>query len=180
VILLTAKSALNAKIEGLEAGADAYISKPFSMDHLQVQISNLLENRRTILGHYSNSPLAHLKSLSLTEVDQDFLSKLDKIIEENLIDPDLNVESLAERMDMSRSTLYRKIKEISNLSPNELINISRLKKAAYLLKTTNNKIFEVAEEVGYRSQTSFGRNFQKEFGITPSDFMNSNKEMKIT
>ncbi|MFT4733251.1 MAG: ligand-binding sensor domain-containing protein/signal transduction histidine kinase [Sediminicola sp.] len=179
VILLTAKSALNAKIEGLEAGADAYISKPFSMDHLQVQISNLLENRRTILDHYSNSPLAHLKSLSLSEVDQKFLSKLDKIIEENLTDPELNVESLAERMNMSRSTLYRKIKEISDLSPNELINISRLKKAAYLLKTTNNKIYEIAEEVGYRSQTSFGRNFQKEFDMTPSDFMN-NKEIKIT
>ena len=180
VILLTAKSALNAKIEGLEAGADAYISKPFSMDHLQVQISNLLENRRTILGHYSKSPLSHLKSLSLSELDQEFLSKLDKIIEENLMKPDLNVESLAERMNMSRSTLYRKIKEISDLSPNELINISRLKKAAYLLKTTNSKIFEIAEEVGYRSQTSFGRNFQKEFDMTPSDFMNCNKEIKIT
>lgn len=180
VILLTAKSALNAKIEGLEAGADAYISKPFSMDHLQVQISNLLENRRTILGHYSNSPLAHLKSLSLSEADQDFLSKLDKIIEENLMDPNLNVEYLAERMNMSRSTLYRKIKEMSDLSPNEVINISRLKKAAYLLKTTNEKIFEIAEKVGYRSQTSFGRNFQKQFGMTPSDFINSKKEIKIT
>lgn len=176
VILLTAKSTLNSKIEGLEAGADAYISKPFSMGHLLVQISNLLENRRTILGHYSNSPLAHLKSLSLSEIDHKFLSKLDKIIEKNLMDPDLNVESLAEMMNMSRSTLYRKIKEISDLSPNELINISRLKKAAYLLKTTNNKIFEIAEKVGYRSQTSFGRNFQKEFNMTPSDFLNSNEE----
>jgi len=178
LILLTAKNALNDKIEGLEAGADAYISKPFSMDHLQVQISNLLENRRTILGHYSNSPLAHLKSLSLSEEDQDFISILDKIIEENLKDLDLNVEYLAERMNMSRSTLYRKIKEISDLSPKELINMSRLKKAAYLLKTTNDKIFEISEKVGYRSQTSFGRNFQKQFGITPSDFIN-NKENNL-
>jgi signal transduction histidine kinase/ligand-binding sensor domain-containing protein/DNA-binding response OmpR family regulator len=173
VVLLTAKSALNAKIEGLESGADAYISKPFSMDHLQVQISNLLENRRTILGHYNNSPLAYLKSLSICEVDQGFLSKLDNVIDDNLKDPNLNVELLAEYMNMSRSTLYRKIKEISAMSPNVLINISRLKKAAFLLKTTNLKIYEVSENVGFRSQTSFGRNFQKEFGMTPSEFINS-------
>lgn len=174
IIILTAKSALNAKIEGLESGADAYITKPFSMDHLLVQISNLLENRKTILGHYSNTPLAHLKSLSLSQSDQDFITKLDKIIEENMKDPDLNVASLAQLMNMSRSTLYRKIKEISALSPNELINISRLKKAAFLLKATNKKIFEISEEVGYRSQTSFGRNFQKHFKMSPSEFLKSN------
>lgn len=171
VILLTAKNALNAKIEGLESGADAYISKPFSMEHLQVQVSNLLENRRTILGHYSNSPLAHLKSISFSESDKSFLTQLDKVIDSNLKDPDLNVESLAIRMNMSRSTLYRKIKEISDMSPNELINTSRLKKAAFLLKTTNMKVYEVAEKVGYRSQTSFGRNFQKHFNLTPSEYM---------
>jgi len=174
VILLTAKSALNAKIEGLESGADAYITKPFSMDHLLVQISNLLENRKTILDHYSNSPLAHLKSLTLSASDQDFISKLDKIIESHMKDTDLNVETLAKLMNMSRSTLYRKIKEISSKSPNELINTSRLKKAAFLLKTTDKKIFEVAEEIGYRSQTSFGRNFQKHFKMSPSEFLNSN------
>lgn len=171
VILLTAKSALNAKIEGLESGADAYISKPFSMDHVLVQISNLLENRRTILGHYSSSPLAHLKSLSSSGSDQDFLSKLDTVILQNLEDPHLNVESLASLMNMSRSTLYRKIKEISELSPNELINVSRLRKAAFLLKTSNKKIFEISEEVGYKSQTNFGRNFQKHFGMPPSEFL---------
>ena len=86
-------------------------------------------------------------------------------------DPNLNVASLAQFMNMSRSTLYRKIKEISALSPNELINISRLKKAAFLLKATNKKIFEISEEVGYRSQTSFGRNFQKHFKMSPSSFL---------
>ncbi|UGU15709.1 response regulator [Sinomicrobium kalidii] len=176
VILLTARSALNAKIEGLESGADAYISKPFSMDHLQVQISNLLENRKTILGHYSSSPLAHLKSLATSNLDKTFLSKLDKAIDENLRDTDLNIDMLADLMHMSRSTLYRKIKEISDLSPYELINISRLKKAAELLKTTNLKIYEVSENVGYKSQTSFGRNFQKHFGMTPTEYAHDNPE----
>ncbi|MCB7482082.1 hybrid sensor histidine kinase/response regulator transcription factor [Christiangramia sediminis] len=176
VILLTAKDSLNAKIEGLESGADAYISKPFSMEHLQVQVSNLLENRRSILGHYSNSPLAHLQSISFSEADKTFLSKLDQVMDTNLKDPDLNVESLSVHMNMSRSTLYRKIKEISDMSPNELINTSRLKKAAFLLKSTNMKIYEVSETVGYRSQTSFGRNFQKQYNMTPSEFMNVNME----
>ncbi|TRZ42941.1 hybrid sensor histidine kinase/response regulator transcription factor [Robertkochia solimangrovi] len=171
VILLTAKNALSAKIEGLESGADAYISKPFSMEHLQVQVSNLLENRRSILGHYSNSPLAHLKSISFSEADKSFLSRLDQVIDEHMRDPELNVESLASRMNMSRATLYRKIKEISDMSPNELINTSRLKKAAFLLKTTDMKVYEVSEEVGYRSQTSFGRNFHKQYNMTPSEFM---------
>jgi DNA-binding response OmpR family regulator len=174
VILLTAKSALNAKIEGLESGADAYITKPFSIDYLLVQIFNLIENRKNILGHFSNSPLAHLKSLATSNTDKTFLSKLDKAIEENLKDQELSVDKLADYLNMSRSTLYRSIKEISHISPNELINLSRLKKAAQLIKTTNMKIYEVAEMVGYKSQTSFGRNFQKHFGMTPTEFEKSN------
>ncbi|MBZ9731240.1 response regulator [Salegentibacter sp. JZCK2] len=176
VILLTAKSALNAKIEGLESGADAYISKPFSLNHLQVQISNLLDNRRSIIGHYNSSPLAHLKSLSLATNDKTFITQLDKKIDENLKDANLNVEKLADHMNMSRSTLYRKIKDISNLSPNELINETRLKKAAYLLKTSNSKIYEISESVGFRSQSSFGRSFQKQFKMTPSEFIEKEQD----
>ncbi len=177
VILLTAKSALNAKIEGLESGADAYISKPFSMDHLRVQVSNLLENRRSIMDHYSSSPLAHLKSLSLAKNEKTFITQLDKKIDENLKNPNLNVEKLSDIMNMSRSTLYRKIKEISNLSPNELINATRLKKAAYLLKTSNSKIYEISESVGFKSQSSFGRSFQKQFNMTPSEFIEKEKNI---
>tara|TARA_R110002050_G_scaffold188756_8_gene323405 strand:+ start:80 stop:4036 length:3957 start_codon:yes stop_codon:yes gene_type:complete len=175
VILLTAKSALNAKIEGLESGADAYMTKPFSMDYLLVQISNLIKNRRTVLEHFSSSPLAHLKSLVSSHSDTVFISKLDKVIEENMKDQSLSVDKLAEFMNMSRSTLYRNISEISDLSPNELINISRLKKAAHLIKTTNMKIYEISEMVGFKSQSSFGRNFQKNFGMTPTQFERSNR-----
>jgi YesN/AraC family two-component response regulator len=174
VILLTAKSALNAKIEGLESGADAYVTKPFSIDFLMVQVTNLIANRKNILEHFSSSPLAHLKSLASNNNEKNFLAKLDKIIEDNIKDQDLSVDKLADYMNMSRSTLYRNISEISKLSPNELINLSRLKKAAHLIKTTNMKIYEVAEMVGYRSQTSFGRNFQKHFGMSPTEFEKGN------
>ncbi|GLB49596.1 hybrid sensor histidine kinase/response regulator [Neptunitalea lumnitzerae] len=176
VILLTAKTALNAKIEGLESGADAYITKPFSMDYLLIQISNLIENRRNILGHYSSSPLAYLKSVATTNTDKEFLTKLDRVIQEHLKEQSLNVDKIANYMNMSRSTLYRNINELSDISPNELINLSRLKKAAHLIKTTNMKIYEIAEMVGYKSQTSFGRNFQKHFGMTPTSFEKANKE----
>ncbi|WP_298238937.1 two-component regulator propeller domain-containing protein [uncultured Algibacter sp.] len=170
IILLTAKTTLASKVEGLESGADAYIEKPFSMDFLKVRIHNLLENRKHIVEHYTTSPLAHILSIANTKTDKTFIEKLDKTIDENMSDPNLNVETLSEIMFMSRSTLYRKIDNISSLSPNELINISRLKKAALLLSQEDYKIYEVAEMVGYNSKSSFGRNFQKQFNMTPTEY----------
>ncbi len=170
IILLTAKTNIASKVEGLESGADAYIEKPFSMDFLRVRIQNLLENRRHIVEHYTSSPLAHIRSIASTKTDKTFIEKLDRIIEENIENPDLNVETLSEIMHMSRSTLYRKIDSISSLSPNELINISRLKKAAILLTEDDYRIYEVAEMVGYNSATRFGRNFHKQFNMTPSEY----------
>lgn len=175
VIMLTSKSAVNAKMEGLESGADAYIEKPFSMGHLKIHIANLLENRRHVLQHYASSPLAHIRSIANTQTDEVFIKKLDTVIFENIADHDFNVETLAEIMHMSRSTLYRKIRDISNLSPIELINITRLKKSAELLKSGKYKVFEVAGIVGYNSPTSFGRNFQKQFEMTPSEYMSGER-----
>ncbi|WP_445738266.1 hybrid sensor histidine kinase/response regulator transcription factor [Mariniflexile sp.] len=172
IILLTAQTALTAKIEGLEVGADAYIEKPFSMEYLKVQVANLIDNRKHIMAYYSSSPLAHIRSIAHTKTDETFIKKLDEFIYSNISDPDLNVEALAEAMNMSRSTFYRKIKDMSNLNPNELVNIARLKKAAELLKSGDYKIYEIAEMVGYKSATSFGRNFQKQFNMTPSEYVN--------
>ncbi|WP_431241210.1 hybrid sensor histidine kinase/response regulator transcription factor [Flavobacterium sp. P21] len=175
VILLTAKNSLKSQIDGLEVGADAYVAKPFSMDYLKVQANNLIENRKQIMNYYASSPLSHIKSIAHNKTDEKFLKKLDDEILKNITDPDLSVESLAEIMNMSRSTLYRKIKDLSNLSPNELINLVRLKRAAELLLNENYKMYEIAEMVGYKSQTSFGRNFQKHFSMSPSDYIAMNK-----
>lgn len=174
VVLLTAKDNLNSKIEGLEVGADAYISKPFSMEYLKAQIENLIENRKNLMDFYSSSPLSHLKSVAHSQIDEAFIKKLDEIINENLANTELSVEILAEKMAMSRSTFYRKIKEITNLNPNELINIARLKKAAELLSLGHHKVYEIAEIVGYNSQTTFGRNFQKQFKMTPTEYAQMN------
>src|SRR5678809_260485 len=140
VILLTAKNSLQSKIEGLEHGADAYIEKPFSFFYLYVQISNLLINRNKIKEHFANSPLAHIKSMAYSKADEEFLEELNNVIYSNIENADLDVEQLAKKMNMSRPTFYRKIKVVSDLTPNELINLARLKKAAELLAEGNYKI----------------------------------------
>ncbi|AXY75042.1 DNA-binding response regulator [Paraflavitalea soli] len=175
VILLTAKNTLQSKIEGLKLGADAYIEKPFSPEHLQVQIANLLTNRHKIREYFANSPLVHIKSMAYSTADEQFLETLNETIRQHLEDTELDVEKLARIMTMSRPTLYRKIKAISNLTPNELINITRLKKAAEMLAAGQYKVYEVADMVGYNSQNNFGRNFLKQFGITPTEYMNMKK-----
>jgi DNA-binding response OmpR family regulator len=171
VILLTAKNTLQSKIEGLELGADAYIEKPFSPEYLRVQIANLLNNRAMIREYFASTPMVHMKSMAWSRADELFLEKLGEVIQQNLEDADLDVEKLAQFMNMSRPTLYRKIKSISDLTPNDFINITRLKKAAELLLEGKFKIYEVALIVGYGSQTNFGRNFFKQFGKTPSEYI---------
>jgi AraC-like DNA-binding protein len=170
-VLLSAKNALSSKIEGLELGADAYIEKPFSPEYLQAQIANLLQNRIKIREYFASSPLMHIKSMANNKADEAFLEKLNEAIYTNIENVNLDVEHLAGYMNISRPTLYRKIKAISNLTPHELINIARLKKAAELLIEGDYRIYEVSEMVGYSSQTHFGRNFLKQFGMTATDYI---------
>lgn len=178
VILLTAKNSLQSKIEGLELGADAYIEKPFSPEHLHVQVASLLFNRNKVKDYFANSPLVHINTMAYSKADERFLEKLNTIIADNLSNVDLDIEHLAEIMNMSRSTLYRKIKAISDLSPNELINITRLKRAAELLIEGSLRIYEISELVGFCSQTYFGRNFLKQFGMSPSEYIKQKQAEK--
>jgi signal transduction histidine kinase/ligand-binding sensor domain-containing protein/DNA-binding response OmpR family regulator len=178
IILLTAKNTLQSKIEGLEVGADAYIEKPFSPEHLQVQIANLLINRNKIREHFASSPLANINTMAYSKPDESFLDKLNAAINKNIQNPDLDVEHIANLMNMSKPTLYRKVKAISNLTINELINITRLKAAAQLLEDGDYKIYEVASMVGYSSQSHLGRNFLKQFGTTPTEYQQNKKNLK--
>ncbi|HTN36732.1 MAG TPA: response regulator [Arachidicoccus sp.] len=170
VILLTAKNALNDKIKGLELGADAYIEKPFSPEHLQVQINNLLISRNKLREYFSSYPLSSINSMAHTPADEQFLGKLHQLITRHIDDPSLDVNTLSERLFISRPTLYRKIKAISDLTPNELINITRLKKAAELLAQGFYNVTDVSVMVGFNSATHFGRCFLKQFGVSPSSF----------
>jgi DNA-binding response OmpR family regulator len=118
VILLTAKNTIQAKVQGLELGADAYIEKPFSKEHLMAQIASLIANRNTLRQYFANSPLIHIKSIAHTKADEKFLENLNQLIAKSIEDAELDVNKLAKMMNISRMTLYRKIKAISDLTPN--------------------------------------------------------------
>ncbi len=175
VILLTAKNTIQSKVMGLELGADAYIEKPFSNEHLKAQIASLLTNRNTIRQYFSSMPLVHMKSMAHSKADEKFLEALNELIVQNIDDADLDVNKLACMLNMTRVTLYRKIKSISQLTPAELINVTRLKKAAELLATGEKKVYEIADDVGFSSQSTFTRSFQKQFNKTPTEYMNELK-----
>jgi len=176
VILLTARNGLLNKIEGLDSGADAYIEKPFSLDHLYAQISNLLNNRLKLRESFANSPFVSTGSIALNKADEQFLNKLNDIIQKNISDPDFHVDKLAESMLMSRSSLLRKIKGISEFSPNDFIKIIRLKRAAELLQEGEYKINEICYLVGFSSTSYFSKAFKKQFGVLPKDFVKSVKK----
>ncbi len=175
VVLLTSKTNVQSKVEGLELGADAYIEKPFSPDFLLAQVSSLIRNRSTLKAYFSSSPVQQISSIAHSRADEIFLQKLQAAIYKHIDNPDLDVDRIATELHMSRPTLYRKIKHISDLSPNELINLTRLKKAAELLNEGVLKIYEISERVGYSSQTHFGRNFSKQFGMSPTEYINQQR-----
>ncbi len=170
-ILLTAKDTLQSKIEGLKLGADAYIEKPFSTDYLYTQIENLISNRVKIKEYFAKSPSVHINTMAYSKDDEIFLEKLNTLILEHLDAPGINIENLAAAFNMSRITFYRKIKSLSGMSPHQLVNVTRLKKAAEMMSKGNLRINEIAYTVGYGSQSQFGRNFQKQFNMKPTDYI---------
>jgi Signal transduction histidine kinase len=170
IILLTARTNIESKIEGLNLGADEYIVKPYSIDYLIARIDNLLENRKKIKEAFRNSPELAYQSITHSKADEEFLQKLINCIHDNLNDSDLNIDKLAEKMFVSRATLYRKVNNISELSPNDFILLIRLKKAAELIKTQKYQINEVAYLVGFNSPNYFSKCFFKQFGVSPKDF----------
>jgi len=173
IILLTSKNTYSAHIEGLEVGADAYIQKPFSPHLLQHQIANLLKNRLKIKDHFASSPFEDVRVMAHSKTDEAFLKRLDEYIRKNLRDGNMDIDKLSDHMNMSRPTFYRKIKSLSSLSPKELIDLTRLKKAAKLIAQNEFTLFEIAKTVGYSSQSIFTRNFQKYFKVTPVEYIHT-------
>ena len=171
VILLTATIHLNARIEGLDSGADGYIEKPFTTELLIAQILNLIKNRSLVRQNFINSPLAHFKSVAMNKTDEEFLKKVNSFLMDNISENDLNVERIADLMRISVSTLYRKLKALTDLNSVEYIRLARLKKAAELLSEGNYRINEISYIVGFSSPSYFATSFQKQFGISPSQFV---------
>ncbi|SDC84354.1 response regulator transcription factor [Niabella drilacis] len=167
VVLLTAKSDLEDKIAGLQNGADVYIEKPFSPAYLEAQVLSLLQNRFRLREHFARQPFVGITSLAFTKTDERFLTALQELIEEHIADPFLDIEYLAARLHMSRTTLYRKINELSDLTPAEIIDLARLNKAAALIREGQYQMSEIAMMTGYSSPSQFSKNFKRRFGKTP-------------
>lgn len=171
-ILLTAKTDTNSKIEGMDCGADAYIEKPFSVQYLEACIKNLLDLRNLLRQKFSKMPLVPLNSIANNSMDNKFLTRINEIIEQNFSNSELSVDFLAEELCISRSGLFAKIKTLANITPNELIQIVRLKKAAALLSENKYRINEICYMVGFNNPSYFAKCFQKQFGIKPGEFVN--------
>lgn len=172
VIILTAKTSLNARLKGLEIGADAYIDKPYSLDHLLIQAHNLLENRRKLVDLYSTSPhLSNTLELNLQKKDKEFIDKLNYEIEEHIQDADFSLDSLAQIMYMSRSNFYRKIKGLFNMSPNDYLKLFRLRKSVALLQEGKYRIGEIYIMVGFSSPSYFTKCFKEQYGSTPKEYL---------
>ena len=171
LILLTAKSDINSKIDGLESGADAYLAKPFNEKELKVRLQKLIELRRKMQSRYAAfstpTPLVE-KEEKATKMEDAFLIKMNAILEKNINNVQFKVEDLSRQLGMSQSQLYRKIKALTGLSLVNYIRTYRLKKAKHLLATTELNISEVAYETGFSSPAYFSRTFAKEFGFPPS------------
>jgi signal transduction histidine kinase/ligand-binding sensor domain-containing protein/AraC-like DNA-binding protein len=173
VILLTAKTSTQDKTEGYQAGADSYITKPFSADLLKSRVVNLLNQRKKLAKQLVHSKMYKQTILndSIQQLDNEFLEKIIQIIRENSYSEALDVEFIARKVNMSHSNLYKKIKALTGLSVNELVRKTRIKQAEELLLTGKYTISEVAFRVGINKIAYFRQCFKEEFGISASEYL---------
>ena len=173
VILLTACSLDEQRIQGYNGGADSYISKPFNSQLLLSRIRNLIDSRRQLRQFFGDNQT--LAKENLSDMDKDFVSRFKALVEEKMGDAELNVEDLGKDMGLSRVQLYRKLKSLTNYAPNELLRQARLKKAASLLASSEMTIAEIAYEVGFSSPSYFTKCYKEQFGESPTDFLKRKK-----
>ena len=173
VILLTAKSKPEDTMEGMATGADAYMVKPFNTELLKSTIANLLANRKLLKSKFSGAQQQEdkVQKLSMKSADEILMSKIMKVINENLSNPDLNVEMLAANVGLSRVHVHRKLKELTNLSARDFIKNIRLQQAAALLKEKKLTVSEVAYATGYTNLSHFSSSFKEVHGMSPKEYM---------
>lgn len=176
IILLTARTPLIYKIEGFETGADDYITKPFSIKVVETRVWNLLQSRQQLRERYKREVTLQPTNMAITLPDEIFLEKVMAFIEKNMTEPSLNVEELGKDVSMSRGTLYRKIKALTNQTTIEFIRSVRLKKALQYLQTANYSVSEVGYLVGFTDIDYFRKCFKEQFGKTPKEFTRKSSE----
>jgi signal transduction histidine kinase/ligand-binding sensor domain-containing protein/DNA-binding response OmpR family regulator len=170
VIMLTSKSTVEAQVEGLQTGAEAYVPKPFNTEVLLSYIKSLLDQRRKIRSIMESRVELKPDEVQVTPKDKEFIERVLALINENLSNPEFNVEKLASKVYISRTLFYKKIKGITGYQPVELIRMMRLKKAAQFIETGEFTVSEVAYMVGYNDIRYFSTSFKKQYGISPSQY----------
>ena len=187
IILLTAKDSLQDKEEGYEVGADSYLTKPFSASLLRSRINNLLESRKKLITQFQAQPVPGnqtdlnekriIIAEALSKLDNEFIEKITLLIEENLSSEKIDITYLSDKMCMSGSTLYRKMKALTGLSTNEYIRKVKMQNAERLLLEGKFNISEIAYKVGMNSTGYFRQCFKEEFGVSPSDYLKQIKQV---
>jgi CheY-like chemotaxis protein len=173
IIILTAKASDTSIVQGLETGADDYITKPFNTKILGTRIKNLIDLRSQLQEKFQRQMMLQPTEISVSSMDQKFLKELQNIIEKNLSDPDFNVEAFSNKLDITRVTLNKKLQALTGQSPTELIRSYRLKRAAQLLKDNFGNITDVAFEVGFSSTAYFTKCFKEKFHRLPSEYQDA-------
>ncbi|MCG8580186.1 MAG: response regulator [Bacteroidales bacterium] len=175
IILLTARTALEYKIEGIETGADDYVTKPFNVKLLRARVKNLLKNRWLTQQKFKNNPSADVKEVVNNAIDHKLLEKAREVVEQHIDDTDFDVNDFAREVGLGRTRLYSKIKGVTGQTPNEFILSIRLKKAADMLqKQPELNVSEIAYAVGFSTPRYFSRCFREHFGVTPSKYIVGN------
>ena len=175
IILLTARTTLTFKYEGLETGADEYITKPFSAQYLIIKVKNLIRQRNLLRQYFGREAILKPENITVTSVDERLLKKAMDFIIDHIEDPTISVEKLSQELGLSRVHFYRKIKSLTNLTAVEFIRSIRLKRAAGILAQGKLTIKEVQNRVGFENADYFRNCFKAQFGMTPSEYTAQNK-----
>jgi len=171
VIMLSAKAAVEQQVEGIESGADVYLTKPFSIEVLQSYLKNLLKSKEVLRQHFSQKIFLEPAAVEIGTVDKKFIEKLMEIIEADISTPHFNVADIAKNIGMSKPVLYKKFHALAKMPIGEFVKSIKLKKAAQLLLHDKLNITEVAWEVGFSDRKYFSKEFKKFFGKSPSEYM---------
>ena len=170
IILLTAKAGDENKLVGIETGADDYITKPFNQKILVSKTAKLIALRKELQSRYSQEVILKPKDIALNSVDEQFLEKVQKVMDEQLVEPSFNIESFSQAVGMSRMQLHRKLKALTGLSASDFIRSQRIKLAADLLKNSDSNVSQIGYAVGFNNHSYFTRCFKEVYGQTPSEF----------
>jgi DNA-binding response OmpR family regulator len=176
IILLTAKASEESKVQGLEIGADDYITKPFNTKILLTRIKNLIDLRRQLQLKIQRQKTLLPVEIEVSSMDEEFLKEFQDIIEKNLSDPEFNIDTFCKKLYMGRSTLFRKVQALTGETPNQFILTYRLDRAAQLLKGKVGNVTEVAMKVGFSTSAYFAKCFREKFHQSPSSFQASESE----